>query len=203
MGSTKPCRLIFDSLNEAKVMAGSRRLIELSIKRRSWRSWSRLRGRGRSLRAGSSGREMLLAYRQGPVFLCGGPSLGNASSDGPALHRAGQGRRCDGGAGRASPSRQGADDHGRGQGVGGGAGVPEGRRSWAIRTSCGRRGFWPARPRAWAGGGARVPGGLAQGTVCKILDAEEVKPHKVRYYLERRDPEFKAKMARCCASTAR
>src|SRR5216683_1642968 len=30
--------------------------------------------------------------------------------------------------------------------------------------------------------------GLAQGTVCKILDAQEVKPHKVRYYLERRDP---------------
>lgn len=37
--------------------------------------------------------------------------------------------------------------------------------------------------------------GLAQGTVCKILDAEEVKPHKVRYYLQRRDPEFPAKMA--------
>jgi transposase len=36
---------------------------------------------------------------------------------------------------------------------------------------------------------------LAQGTVCKILDAQEVKPHKVRYYLERRDPQFKAKMA--------
>ena len=31
--------------------------------------------------------------------------------------------------------------------------------------------------------------------MCKILDAQEVKPHKVRYYLERRDPEFKAKMA--------
>ena len=36
---------------------------------------------------------------------------------------------------------------------------------------------------------------LAQGTVCKILDAEEVKPHKIRYYLERRDPEFDEKMA--------
>jgi hypothetical protein len=24
---------------------------------------------------------------------------------------------------------------------------------------------------------------LAQGTLCKILDSEEVKPHKVRYYL--------------------
>jgi transposase len=36
---------------------------------------------------------------------------------------------------------------------------------------------------------------LAQGTVCKILDEEEVKPHKVRYYLECRDPEFADKMA--------
>ena len=36
---------------------------------------------------------------------------------------------------------------------------------------------------------------LAQGTLCKILNEKEIKPHKVRYYLERRDPEFKRKMA--------
>jgi len=36
---------------------------------------------------------------------------------------------------------------------------------------------------------------LAQGTLCKILAAQEIKPHKVRYYLQRRDPEFAAKMA--------
>jgi len=36
---------------------------------------------------------------------------------------------------------------------------------------------------------------LVQGTVCKILDAQDVKPHKVRYYLERRDPDFAPKMA--------
>src|SRR6201987_2417179 len=36
---------------------------------------------------------------------------------------------------------------------------------------------------------------VVQGTVCKLLDQEDVKPHKVRYYLERRDPEFAAKMA--------
>lgn len=36
---------------------------------------------------------------------------------------------------------------------------------------------------------------IAQGTVCKILARHEVKPHKVRYYLERRDPDFDAKMA--------
>jgi transposase len=38
-------------------------------------------------------------------------------------------------------------------------------------------------------------GQLVQGTVCKILDEQEVKPHKVRYYLERRDPKFAEKMA--------
>jgi transposase len=36
---------------------------------------------------------------------------------------------------------------------------------------------------------------LSQGTVCKILAQEEVKPHKVRYYLEQRDPDFAEKMA--------
>src|SRR3974377_1050039 len=36
---------------------------------------------------------------------------------------------------------------------------------------------------------------LAQGTVCNILNEQEIKPHKVRYYLERRDPQFKQKMA--------
>ena len=36
---------------------------------------------------------------------------------------------------------------------------------------------------------------LAQGTVCKILAEQAVKPHKVRYYLEKRDPEFAPKMA--------
>jgi len=34
---------------------------------------------------------------------------------------------------------------------------------------------------------------LAQGRVCKILDEQEVKPHKLRYYLERRDTEFAEK----------
>ena len=36
---------------------------------------------------------------------------------------------------------------------------------------------------------------LVQGTVCKILGREEIKPHKVRYYLERRDAAFEQKMA--------
>ena len=35
---------------------------------------------------------------------------------------------------------------------------------------------------------------LVQGTVCKILGQEDIKPHKVRYYLENRDDEFEQKM---------
>jgi hypothetical protein len=38
-------------------------------------------------------------------------------------------------------------------------------------------------------------GKLARGTVGKILAEQEVKPHKVRYHLEQRDPEFEPKMA--------
>jgi hypothetical protein len=39
--------------------------------------------------------------------------------------------------------------------------------------------------------------GLARAgkaTVQRILDEQELKPHKIRYYLERRDPDFEAKM---------
>lgn len=36
---------------------------------------------------------------------------------------------------------------------------------------------------------------LSRGTVSKILNESEVKPHKIRYYLERRDPDFDTKMA--------
>ena len=36
---------------------------------------------------------------------------------------------------------------------------------------------------------------LSRGTVSKILARSEIKPHKIRYYMERRDPEFELKMA--------
>src|ERR1700756_1802904 len=52
----------------------------------------------------------------------------------------------------------------------------------------------PAREHAPAAGHECLAN-LVQGTVCKILGQEEVKPHKVRYYLERRDAEFEQKMA--------
>jgi transposase len=36
---------------------------------------------------------------------------------------------------------------------------------------------------------------IVQGTVCKILARHEIKPHRIRYYLERRDEAFEEKMA--------
>jgi len=51
-----------------------------------------------------------------------------------------------------------------------------------------------ARDRGPAAGHPSVAK-LAQGTVCKILADHAVKPHKVRYYLEKRDQEFEPKMA--------
>ena len=35
---------------------------------------------------------------------------------------------------------------------------------------------------------------LSKSTVCKILSQAEIRPHKITYYVERRDPEFEAKM---------
>lgn len=44
---------------------------------------------------------------------------------------------------------------------------------------------------------------LAQGTVCKHLGHEEIKLHKVRYYLERCDAEFDGKWPRFCVCLSR
>jgi hypothetical protein len=38
-------------------------------------------------------------------------------------------------------------------------------------------------------------GKLVECTVCKILNEEEIRSHKMLHYLERRDPHFKKKMA--------
>ena len=42
--------------------------------------------------------------------------------------------------------------------------------------------------------------GIVKSTVNKILAEQELKPHKIRYYLERRDPRFEEKMAEVLAT---
>jgi hypothetical protein len=73
------------------------------------------------------------------------------------------------------------------------AGMPEGEGSrYSYELSTTRLLARHAREQGSAEGHACLAN-LAQGTVCKILDHEEVKPHKVRYYLEQRDPDFAEK----------
>src|SRR5712691_3986963 len=94
----KPCSLSFDSLNEAKVMAGTRRLIELSIKRTELRELESI-ARSRTEAAGRVARaRVLLAYRQDPSFYAVGQALG--------MHH----QKV-----RRYPPGQGADHHRRGQ----------------------------------------------------------------------------------------
>jgi transposase len=81
-------------------------------------------------------------------------------------------------------------------------------RAWLVGLACAKptqfgypHELWTTRLLAahardhGPGSGHPSLANLAQGTVCKILAAHAVKPHKVRYYLERRDPEFEPKMA--------
>ena len=44
---------------------------------------------------------------------------------------------------------------------------------------------------------------ISPGTVSKILSAQQLHPHKVKYYCERRDPHFEAKLVQCFMSTSR
>jgi hypothetical protein len=89
----------------------------------------------------------------------------------------------------------GADDHRRSQDMGDVAGVSEGEGPRLSARIVDDATSGPPCPRAGPREGHACLADLAQGTVCKIRDQEEVKPHKVRYYLECRDPEFAEKMA--------
>lgn len=134
--------------------------------------------------------QILLAYRDNPSFCAVGRRLGvhtrlsNAASSGrwPT--------------GRWQPSMIG-----RGR-----ARNPRSRRRprpWLASLACDKakdHGYphelWTTRLLArharehGPAAGHKCLANLVQGTVCKILGKEEIKPHKVRSYLENRDAEF-------------
>ena len=176
-------------------MAGLRRAIELAIGEEDLAACARSRGRERNRRAGSSGRgccwpigKTRRSLRWVALWGCIiRPSSAASSGRWPMVAMAALDDRAAAG--------QGADDHGRGQGMAGGSGLSQGEGPGLSARIVDDAAAGSPRARAWPGGGACLPGKLAQGTVCKILNEQEVKPHKVRYYLERRDPEFKQKMA--------
>lgn len=85
--------------------------------------------------------------------------------------------------------------------------IPDDARAWLISLACQKpkdlgytEELWTTRLLAQHARrhceAAAHPSlrGLGRGTVSKILAAHDLKPHKIRYYLEQRDPDFEAKM---------
>ena len=85
--------------------------------------------------------------------------------------------------------------------------ITDDAKAWVVNLACSKpkdlgyaAEFWTRsalarhvrREAAAAGFPALVKAGKA--TVQRILKAQELQPHKIRYYLERRDPEFERKM---------
>src|SRR6202162_4353770 len=180
---------------ERVVMAAPRRVIELKIRRKELTQLRSI-ARSRTEAAGRVARaRMLLAYRDDPSFFAVGRALG-------VHHQTVQ--RCVDRA-IAHGALAALEDSAR---PGREPVITVEARTWLVDLACRKAkelGYphevWTTRLLAEH---AREHGplvghaclsDLVQGTVCKILDAEDVKPHKVRYYLERRDPNFAAKMA--------
>ena len=176
-------------------MAGWRQAIELSI---GAEDLARLLSIARSRTEPASRVEraqILLAYRDEPSFFAVGRALG-------VHHQTVQ--RCVERA-LASGPMAALDDRPR---PGKEPTITTEARAWLVSLACRKakelgypHELWTTRLLArharehGAAEGHSCLSKLAQGTVCKILNEEEVKPHKVRYYLERRDPDFKEKMA--------
>ena len=176
-------------------MPGLRRAIELAI---GEEDLAKLVSMTRSRTAPASRVErarMLLAYREDPSFFAVGRALG-------VHHQTVQ--RCVERALAYGPMAA-LDDRAR---PGKEPTITAEAKAWVVNLACRKakdlgypHELWTtrllarhAREQGPAEGHACLAK-LAQGTVCKILNEQEIKPHKVRYYLERRDPEFKQKMA--------
>src|SRR3977135_809930 len=175
-------------------MAAWRRAIELSlgvedVKRLKSIAQSRTEPASRVERA-----RILLAYREAPSFYAVGRALGAAPSDGRCVERA-----------VVEGATAALDDRPR---SGREPTITLEAKAWLVSLACRKakdlgypHELWTTRllarhARAYGPAeGHACLADLVQGTVCKILDQDEVKPHKVRYYLEQRDPDFAEKMA--------
>jgi transposase len=184
-------------------MATSRRAIRLTINKADLAQLASI-ARSRTEPAGRVERSrIVLAYRQTPSFYAVGQTMGlHAQTVQRCIERA-----------TAEGALAALDERAR---PGKEPTITVAAKTWVVALACRKAkelGYphevWTTRLLArharehGPAEGHSCLSGLAQGTVCKILDAQEVKPHKVRYYLERRDPQFKAKMAQvlCVYST--
>jgi transposase len=176
-------------------MAGWRRAIELALREQDVTALAAI-SRSRTESASRVERaRMLLAYRENPSFFAVGQAMG-------MHHQTVQ--RCIERALVYGPIAA-LDDRPRPGRV---PTITAEAKAWVVNLACRKakelgypHELWTTRllARHAREHGPREGHGclrkLAQGTLCKILNEQEIKPHKVRYYLERRDPEFKAKMA--------
>jgi transposase len=176
-------------------MAGWRQAVEVAM---TDEDVARLMGISRSRTEPASRVEraqMLLAYREKPSFFAVGQRLG-------VHHQTVQ--RCIERALAYGPLMA-LDDRPR---PGKEPTITPEAKAWLVSLACRKakelgypHELWTTRLLArharehGAGAGHECLANLVQGTVCKILGQEEIKPHKVRYYLERRDAEFEQKMA--------
>src|SRR5713226_9826043 len=157
-------------------MAGWRRAVELAIAGEEIETLVAL-SRSRTEPASRVSRAaMLLAYREHPSFFAVGQKLG-------VHHQTVQ--RCVERA-VAYGALAALDDRPR---PGKEPVITPEAKAWLVSLACDKA--KEHGPRA----GHDCLAHLVQGTVCKLLGQEEIKPHKVRYYLERRDAEFEQKMA--------
>src|ERR1700693_255168 len=176
-------------------MAGWRRAVELAMTAEEIETLTAL-SRSRTEAARRVERaQMLLAYRQQPSFFAVGQKLG-------VHHQTVQ--RCVERA-LAYGALAALDDRPR---PGKEPTITPEAKAWLVSLACDKareHGYphelWTtrllarhARERGPAAGHECLAN-LVQGTVCKILGQEDIKPHKVRYYLENRDAEFEQKMA--------
>lgn len=176
-------------------MAAPRRVIEISIGDEEL-AWLERIARSRTEPACRVARaRMLLAYRTDPSMHAVGEAIG-------VTHQTVQ--RCLDRAVRFGVMAA-LDDSPR---PGKAAEITDEARAWLVSLACQKakelgypHELWTTRLLAChvrahaAAAGHPCLANIVQGTVCKILARHEVKPHKVRYYLERRDEAFEAKMA--------
>ena len=87
------------------------------------------------------------------------------------------------------------------------AAITDDAKAWVVSVACSKPKEFGYAAELWTRSalaihvrkhavqqGYPVLANAAKATVHRILVSQELQPHKVRYYLERRDPEFKAKM---------
>src|ERR1700716_4651992 len=177
------------------IMAGWRRAVELAMSDEEIAALTTLSRSRLELASRVSRAAMLLAYREHPSFFAVGQRLG-------VHHQTVQ--RCVERA-VAYGALAALDDRPR---PGKEPTITPEAKAWLVSLACDKakeHGYphelWTTRLLARHArdhgptAGHKCLAKLVQGTVCKFLSQEEIKPHKVRYYLERRDAEFEQKMA--------